>query len=97
LYQAFKLLILVDSNNVFSQQAINVLKNIKYASLILIGFIAIAEIFIHLFAGGDDPAGPTMLGFIVSIAVAVVATAASIFQKILRNAVDLKSENDLTV
>jgi len=45
----------------------------------------------------DDPADPTALGFVVIFAAAVIATAAAVFQKLLQNAVDIKSENDLTV
>jgi hypothetical protein len=97
LYQAFKLLNLIDVNRAFSQDAINALKNIKFASLALIGFIAGALFYIRFAANGDDPAGPTALGILVSFAVAVIATAAAVFQKLLQNAVDIKSENDLTV
>jgi hypothetical protein len=97
LYQAFKLLNFIDASKAFSQGAINTLRNMKFASLSLIGFIALAELYIRFFAHGDDPAGPTALGIIVSFAVAVIATAAAVFQKVLQNAVDMKSENDLTV
>ena len=97
IYQALKLLNLIDANKAFSQAAVNTLKNIKFASLSLIAFIAIALIFIRFAAGGDDIAGPTMLGIIVSFAVAVVATAAAVFERLLQNAVNIKSENDLTV
>ena len=92
LYQAFKLLNLIDANKAFSQDAVNILKNMKLASLSLIGFIMLALLFIRFAAQGDDPAGPTMLGILASLAVAVVGTAAAIFQKLLQNAVDLKSE-----
>jgi len=94
LYQAFKLLNLIDANKAFSQGAVNTLKNMKFASLILIGFIALAELYIRFFAHGDDPAGPTMLGIFATFAAAVIATAAGIFQKLLQNAVDMKSENE---
>lgn len=97
LYQAFKLLNLIDANKAFSQAAVNTLKNIKFASLSLIGFIAFALLYIRFFTHGDDPAGPTALGIVVSFAFAVIATAAAVFQKLLQNAVDIKSENDLTV
>lgn len=97
LYQAFKLLNLIDNNRAFSQKAVNILKNMKLASVSLIGFIIVAELFIRFFAHGDDAAGPTMLGIFASFAFAVVATAAAVFQKLLQNAVDIKSENDLTV
>lgn len=97
LYQAFTLLNLIDANKAFSQDAVNKLKNMKYASLALIGFIVIAVCYIRFFAHGDDPAGPTMLGILASFAALVIATAAAVFQKLLQNAVDIKSENDLTV
>ena len=97
LYQAFKLLNLIDANKAFSQDAVNTLRNMKFASLSLIGFIALALFYIRFFAQGDDPAGPTALGILASFAAAVIATASAVFQKLLQNAVDLKSENDLTV
>jgi hypothetical protein len=93
LYQAFKLLNFIDANKAFSQGAVNTLKNMKFASLSLIGFIALALFYIRFFVHGDDSAGPTAIGILVSFAVAIIATAAAVFQ----NAVDMKSENDLTV
>lgn len=97
LYQAFKLLNLIDANQAFSKAAVTTLKNMKLASLSLIGFIVLALVFIRFFAQGDDPAGPTALGIVVSFGVAVIATAAAVFEKLFQNAVDIKSENDLTV
>ena len=97
LYQAFKLLNIIDANKAFSQGAVNTLKNIKFASLSLIGFIALAEFYLRFFVKGDDPAGPMALGIFAAFAAAVIATAAAVFQKLLQNAVDIKSENDLTV
>jgi len=97
LYQAFKLLSFIDTNKAFSQGAVNTLKNIKFAFLILIFFIVLALFYIRFFAHGEDSAGPIALGVVVSFAVAVIATAAAVFQKLLQNAVDIKSENDLTV
>lgn len=97
LYQAFKLLNFIDANQAFSQGAVNILKNMKFASLSLIGFIALALFYIRFFAYGEDPAGPTMLGICMALAFGVIATAAGVFQKLLQNAVDIKSENDLTV
>ena len=97
LHQAFKLLNLIESNKAFSQAAVNTLRNMKLASLTLIGSIALAEVFIRFFAHGEDAAGPTMLGILVSFAVAVIATVLATLQKLLQNAVDMKSENDLTV
>ncbi|HEY4035027.1 MAG TPA: DUF2975 domain-containing protein [Ktedonobacteraceae bacterium] len=97
LYHAFKLLNLIDANKAFSQNAVNTFNNMKFASLSLVGFIALAEFYIRFFAHGDDPAGPTMLGICMALVFGVIATAAGVFQKLFQNAVDIKSENDLTV
>ena len=97
LYQAFKLLNLIDANKAFSQGAVNTLKNMKVAALSLVGFIAIGVLYIRFFVHGDDPAGSTMLGFIICFAALVIATAAAVFERLLQNAADIKSENDLTV
>ena len=97
LYQAFKLLNFIDANKAFSQGAVNTLRNMKFASLSLIVFITLAVFYIRFAAHGDDPAGPTAVGIVVSFTVAIVATAAAVFEKLLQNAVDMKSENDLTV
>lgn len=97
LYQAIKLLHLIDANNVFSKSAVTTLKYMKVASFSLIGFIALALLYIRFFAYGDDVAGATMLGICVSLAFCVIGTAAGVFQKLLQNAVDMKTEHDLTV
>ena len=97
LYQAFKLLGYVDTNNVFSQLAVKAVRNIKYCAIIISGLIVLGILYIRLFVNGDDPAGPTTLGIFTTFASIVVATAAAIFERLLQNAVDIKSENDLTV
>ena len=97
LYQAFKLLGYVDVNKVFSQSSVNAVKNIKNCAITFSGFIVLGILYIRLFANGDDPAGPTALGIVTTFAAIVIATAAALFERLLQNAVDIKSENDLTV
>lgn len=97
LYQAFKLLGFIDKNKVFSQVSVKAIRNIKYCALATCGFLVLAIFYIRVMAHGDDPAGPTMIGLVAIFTSIVIATAAGVFQKLLQNAVDLKSENDLTV
>lgn len=97
LYQAFILLNLIDANKAFSQAAVNTLKNMKYASICLIGLIVLAELYIHIIVHVDDPAGPTMLGVMICFVISVIGTACALFERLFQNAVDIKSENDLTV
>jgi DUF2975 family protein len=96
LYQAFKVLGYARQNKVFSQAAVNALRTIKFCAIALVGFVAGAEVFIMLH-NSDDRAGGVFMGIVVAFGAVIIATAAATFQRILQNAVDLKSENDLTV
>ena len=98
LYQAFKLLGYIGQNKVFSQAAVNALRNIKYCALTLVAFIAGAEgYFFIAMRGKDDIAGGVMMGLLMIFVSVIIATAAAVFEKTLQNAVEMKSENDLTV
>ncbi len=99
LYQVFKLLGYIGQNSVFSPNAVGALRTIKYCAIALIAFIAGAEayFFIGQASKGEDIAGGVMMGVIIIFISFVIATAATLFEKILQNAVDMKSENDLTI
>lgn len=97
LYQAFKLLGYIDLNQAFSQPAVDTLRDIKYCALALGAAIITALLIIRFTSGDDDAAGAIAIGIVVTFASIVVATAAALFQELLQNAVDYKSENDLTV
>ena len=97
LYHGFKLLGYVDQNQVFSESAVKAVRNIKYCAVTLSGFIVVGLLYIRLFAHGEDTAGPTASGMFTTFACIVIATAAAVFERLLQNAVDIKSENELTV
>jgi len=97
LYQAFKLLGYAGRNKVFSPAAVKALRTIKYCALAIIGFVVVEEFFIMLNHGDDDAAGGVFMGVLISFGSIVVATAAAMFERVLQNAVEMKSENDLTV
>ena len=98
LYQAFQLLGYVGRGEVFSQRAVKALRTIKYCAVSLVGFLLGAEAYFFLVVRGkDDIAGGVMMGLLLIFISAVVATAAAVFERTLQSAVELKSENDLTV
>ncbi len=98
LYQAFRLLGYIKQNKVFSLNSIRSLRAIKYCALAIIGFIVLGEAYLIVtWHGNDDITGPISLGIIITFIAIVVTTAAAVFEKLLQSAVDLKSENDLTV
>ena len=95
-YQAFKVLGYAGKNKIFSPAAVKALRTIKYCAMTIIGFVAVAEIII-MFNNSDDRAGGVFMGVLITFGSIVIATAAAMFERILQNAVDMKSENDLTV
>jgi hypothetical protein len=99
LYQAFKVLRYVGQNKVFSPEVVKALRTIKYCALAIIGFVVVEEIFILLMNNGDNdnPGAPIFMGLLITFPSIVIAAAAAMFERILQNAVELKSENDLTV
>jgi len=99
LYQAFKLLGYVGRGEVFSQRSVKALRTIKYCAMSLVGFLLGAEAYFFIVQRGkvDDIAGGVMMGLFLIFVSVVVAAAAAVFERTLQSAVELKSENDLTV
>jgi hypothetical protein len=98
LYKAFKLLGYIGQNKVFSSNSVRALNSIKYCAIVLSILIVTAGLYIKISHNKeDDPAGFIAICIVTTFASIVVATAAAIFEKILQNAIDMKSENDLTI
>ncbi|WP_316830462.1 DUF2975 domain-containing protein [Pedobacter aquatilis] len=98
LYKAFRLLGYIGQNRVFSLPAVAALKGIKYSAMLMGILIILAGVYIRIMHHkDDDPAGFIAICIVTTFVSAVVATAAAIFEKILQNAIDMKSENDLTI
>jgi hypothetical protein len=97
LYQAFKLLSYIDKNKVFSELSVKTLKNIKYCAIIIGTLYTAGMPYIFYVADLDDAPGGAAIGFVIAGASFVIATAAAVFERLLQNVVDIKSENDLTV
>ncbi|CAM3832808.1 DUF2975 domain-containing protein [Marinicrinis lubricantis] len=97
LYQAFKLLSYIDGNNAFSQSSVQALNKIKYCAISICILFAAGMPFFYLVAEKDDAPGIIVLGMVVIFASAVIAVFAAVLQRLLQEAIDIKSENDLTV
>jgi hypothetical protein len=98
LYKAFRLLGYIGRNNVFSSNAVGALKSIKYCAILLGIFIVMAGLYVMMSHNkDDDPAGFVTICIVTTFVAVVVATAAAIFERILQKAIDMKSENELTI
>jgi len=98
LYQGFKLLRFIGEHKAFSLSSVKTLRTIRYCAIILSASIVVAAVYIGVFHNkNDDPAGFIAMCFVTTFISIVIATSAAVFEKLLQNAVDIKSENDLTV
>lgn len=97
LYQALKLLGYIDRNQAFSDLSVRALKYIKYCALTISGLFLAGMPYVFHVADMDDAPGVVLMGLIIIGASFVIATFAAVLQKLLQNAMDIKSENDLTV
>ncbi len=97
LFQALKLLGYIDKNNAFSDLSIRALNNIKFCAAIISAFYVIAMPLIYYVADTDDAPGLMVIGLVLAFAPMTIAVFAAVLQRVLQNAIDIKSENDLTV
>jgi hypothetical protein len=101
LYNAHKLLNLIDRNKIFSVQSIKALQNIKICaivfSILVVILVLIGIIWIKITGAHEDPPPFPMLGFVLTFVSSVIAVFVTLLQKLLADAVALKSENDLIV
>jgi len=97
LNQTLRLLSYIDTNKAFSKISVKALKSIKYcASAISIVYVVMMP-FIYLLADRDDSPGLIIMGMVPIFASMIIAVFAAVLQRLLQDAMDLKSENDLTI
>lgn len=97
LYQGMVLLRLIDLHKAFSRQSVHALRNIKYCGGIIGAIYILAMPAIYLVAEVDDAPGLILIGMAFAGAPITVSVFAALMQKLVQTAVELKTENDLTV
>lgn len=97
LYQSFKLLSNIDKNLAFSDFSVRALKKIKTSAIIISGLYVVALPFVFIMAEVDDAPGLVIVGMVPVFASLVIAVFAAVLQRLLKEAIDIKEENDLIV
>jgi len=97
LYQAFKLLSYIGKNEAFSDLSVKALKYIKYCAMTISGLYVAIIPFVVLLQRMVDPPGLIIIGMVPFFASMIIAVFAAVLQRLLQDAIDIKSENDLTV
>lgn len=91
LYRAFGLFGHVRQSGAFSQATVDALRAIKHCAIAIIGFVAVAIIFIIMFGDKDDRPAGVFMSFLVIFAASVIAASVAIFARSLQNALSRRS------
>ena len=97
LYQSFNLLSYIDKNQAFSKLSVRALKKIKNCAIIISGLYGVALPLVYIMAEIDDAPGLIVIGTIPIFASIVIAVFSAVLQRLLAEAIDIKTENDLIV
>ena len=97
LYQTLKLLAYIDKNIAFSELSVNALGKIKYCALVFSGLYVLFLPINYYITQRVDAPGLMVIGLTMTLGPVVIAVFSAVLQKLLRSAIDIKSENDLTV
>lgn len=97
LYQTFRLLSYIDTNKAFSELSVRALKNIKNCATTISILYVVGMPLFYLVGEIDDAPGVILIGMIFIFAPMIVTVFAAVLQKLLKNAIDIKEDNDLTI
>lgn len=96
--QIWKLLNLIDKNKAFTKASVRAMKNVKYCGLLISGLFATWIPLSYHAAQNEDAPGMILIFGAIFVGIPfVVAIFAGVAQRLFQNAIDIKSENDLTV
>lgn len=95
LYEAFRLLIYIENENAFSDLAVLSLKHIKYCAMAILILYVVGIVLLAL-QNAVHP-GIAIIGAVIIFATLVISLFAAVLQELLRSALIIKAENDLTV
>ncbi|MCM2998581.1 DUF2975 domain-containing protein [Paenibacillus cellulositrophicus] len=97
LYHAFKLLSYIDKNQAFSELSVKALKSIRYCAITISTLYLLGMPLYYLMGRRVDPPSFIPMGWVIIFASMVIAVFATVLQRLLQEAITIKSENDLTV
>lgn len=97
LYQGLLLLRYIENGTAFSEISVKAIQKIKYCAFTISVLYAAGMPIIMYVADKDDAPGAVLIGLILIFAPLVTGVFAAVLEKLLQNAIEIKSENDLTV
>ncbi len=97
LHQGLQLLSCIEKNIAFSELSVKAIRNIKYCAFTISVLYAASMPLIIYVAEKDDAPGAALIGLVFVFAPLITGVFAAVLEKLLRTAIEIKSENELTV
>lgn len=97
LFQTFNLIRNIDRNEAFSENTISYLKHIRNAGYVITAIYILLMPVMYLIAEFDDAPGLILFGAFFVFAAAVITAFADVLTRLFSNALEIKTENDLTI
>lgn len=97
LYQTLKLLGYIDKKTAFSLLSVKALRKIQYCATAMSILYLLGMPFIYFSAQVEDAPGLVLMGAAFACSPFVIATFAAVLQRLLKEAIDMKTENDSTI
>ncbi len=97
LFQGVQLLRYIEKNTAFSKESVRAIRTIKYCAFGISVLYAGAMPLIISIAHKDDAPGVVLVGLIFIFAPLVTGVFAAVLEKLLQVAIEMKSENELTI
>lgn len=97
LVQAYKLLTYIDHSQAFSDLSVVALKKIKRFAFVISAIYALMLPLVYVVAEWDDAPGLIVIGMLPIFAALVIGIFAAVLQRLLKEAIEMKLENELTV
>ncbi|WP_367567439.1 DUF2975 domain-containing protein [Lacrimispora sp.] len=99
LHQAMKLLKYIDTGCAFSESSVKSLDIITRCAIVVFIIVTVGGLpfFYTLVQLDGDTPGVVLLGLLISGSAFLIAVFASVLKRLLQDAIEVKSENDLTI
>lgn len=97
LYQTLKLLGFIEKDQAFSRLSVTALKKIKNSAKVISILYLVILPLVYIVAEWDDAPGLVLVGMVMVGAPFAIAVFASVLQRLLQSAIDMKEENELTI
>jgi len=98
LYQSYKLLSYIDTGRAFSELSVKALKIITRSAFVEFLICTLGGLpFFYAVAEKDDAPGLIIIGMAIAGVAFIISVFASVLNRLLQEAIVIKSENDLTI